>query len=152
MKKFRFKYSILVWILLALVLLICCAGLYLNILNIVEYSWAKDFRLLSYIIICIMTLFVAVFVISVMCYGRYSIKNKHLYTYFGFIFTKTPVEEIVQITHFKKSNKLVIYYTDQKYSVIVISPSEYEQFILALRDQNKKIIYNTQIDGEQTPN
>ena len=98
-----------------------------------------------------MTGFVIVFVLSVFIYGRYTIKKHALYTYFGFIYTKTDIKDIVQITHFKKSDKLVVYFADQKYSVIVISPTEYELFILELRKENPKIIYTSEIDGEQMP-
>lgn len=151
MKKFRFRYSPLVWVLLTVVLIICILGIYLNILNIIEYSFAKGYRLISYILISIMTAFIAIYVLSVMIYGRYTIKKHALYTNFGFIYTKTDLDEIVQITHFKKSDKLVVYLSDQKYSVIVISPAEYERFILELRKENPRIIYNAKIDGEQTP-
>ena len=151
MKKFRFRYSPLVWVLLSVVLIICVIGLSLNILNIIEYSFAKGYKLFSYIALCVMTGFVIVFVLSVFIYGRYVIKKHALYTYFGFIYTKTDIKDIVQITHFKKSDKLVLYFSDQKYSVIVISPTEYERFILELRKENPQIIYTSEIDGEQMP-
>ena len=151
MRKFRFRYLPVVWVLLSVVLILCAIGLYLNILNIIEYSFAKGYDFISAICISVINAFIAVFVLGVMFYGKYTIKKEMLYTNFGFIYTKTDIKDIVQITHFKKSDKLVVYFVDQKYSVIVISPADYEQFILELRKKNPQIIFNSQIDGEQTP-
>lgn len=151
MKKFKFKYSPIVWVLLSVVLIFCILGLTLNILNIINYSAVKNFELISHVCLIVLTAFITVFVFGVIFYGRYVIKKQALYTYFGFVYVKTAIKDIVQITHFKKSNKLVVYFSDQKYSVIVISPNEYEQFILELRKENPQIIYTSEIDGEQMP-
>ncbi len=152
MNKFRFKYSPIVWVLLAVILAVCSVSIYLNVISVVEYSWANGFKIVGYISLLAISVFIIVFVISIAIYGNYTIKNGYLYTYFGFIHTKTDLNEIVQITHFKKSDKLVIYFKEQKFSVIVIAKSEYDSFVLALRGENKTIIYSTQIDGEDTPN
>lgn len=151
MKTFRFKYSPLVWTLLVLVLLLSLGGLAWNIFNIVEYSWADVFKIASFAIILAATAFLTAFAISVMLFGRYVIGNGKLRTRFGFISTATNVSDVVQITHFKKSDKLVVYFSDQKYSVIIIDRSEYDDFVLALRQLNPSIIYDSRIDGEDTP-
>ena len=105
MKTFRFKYSPLVWTLLVLVLLLSLGGLAWNIFNIVEYSWADVFKIASFAIILAATAFLTAFAISVMLFGRYVIGNGKLRTRFGFISTATNVSDVVQITHFKKSDK-----------------------------------------------
>lgn len=151
MKKFTFKYSIAVWVLLALVLALSIVGIVWNVFNVIEYAWAGALKITVYALIVAITTFLAVFVVSIMVYGRYEIKNGALYTCFGFVKSKELIDDIVQITHFKKSDKLVVYFSDDKYTVIVISPREYERFVLALRECNQKIIYSTQIDGEDTP-
>ena len=82
---------------------------------------------------------------------KYVIKDGKLYTCFGFIRTKIEVEKITAVIHFKKSDKLVIYFNQNKYAVVVISPSEYDNFISALREVNPKIAFDNRIDGEDTP-
>ena len=54
--------------------------------------------------------------------------------------------------HFKKSDKLVIYFKDDSFTVIVISPEDYSDFVVALREVNPQIYYGVKIDGEDTPN
>jgi hypothetical protein len=86
-----------------------------------------------------------------MIYGNYAIKGKNIVCNLGFLKTTFNIEEVTQITHFKKSDKLVLYFINGNYTVIVISPEEYERFILAVREVNSKILYSTAIDGEDTP-
>ena len=61
------------------------------------------------------------------------------------------INDVVQITHFKKSDKLVLYFKDAKYTVVIISPEKYEDFIFALREENRQIIYDSRTDGEDEP-
>ena len=148
MKKFRFQYSPIVWILVSIIFVMCLLGFIWNIFNLTEYNPLNTFRLVSYILLAVITFGLTIFSISLLVYGRYVIKNGQLYTYFGFVRSKINIEDIFCITHFKKSDKLVIYLKEQSYSVIVISKDNYNNFVLALREQNKEILYDTKIDGE----
>ena len=125
MKNFKFKYSLTVWILLGVVLALSLVGLAWNVFNLTEYLWAGAFKITVYALIIALTALLATFTISMMVYGKYVIKNGYIITRFGLVFSKELIENVVQITHFKKSNKLVVYFKDDKYTVIVINESEY---------------------------
>ncbi len=148
MKKFRFKYSPIVWVLICLVILLCAGGFAWNVFNLAKGNLSNTFNVISYSFLCIITFGLIVFAISLLVYGKYVIKNGKLYTYFGFIRFKIDISDIICITLFKKSNKLVIYLKEQYYSVIVISPDDYNDFALSLREQNREIYYDMKIDGE----
>lgn len=152
MKRFRFNYPLSVWLLLSLILVLTGAGLGLNIFNLIEYSKLGIFKTVLYTIIVMLNLALVVLDVSVMVYGCYVINDGILYSYFGLIRTKTEIKDVVQITHFKKSDKLVVYFKDAKFSVIIISPEKYENFILAVREINPAVLYESKIDGEDTPN
>jgi hypothetical protein len=79
------------------------------------------------------------------------IKNGKLYSYFGLIRSKIDLADIICLTHFKKSDKLVAYFKDGTYTVIVIASQEYGEFVRSVREQNPSILYNAKIDGEDTP-
>lgn len=151
MKSFRFKYTPTVLTLLVLVLLISVVGVCWNVFNLIEYSWAGTIKIVTYTLLVITTGALCVLVASLIIYGKYVIKNGFLYTCFGIFSNKTDIKEIVQITHFKKSDKLVVYFIDKKYTVIIISPDRYEDFVLAVRKVNPSVIYDAKIDGEDTP-
>ena len=151
MKKYKFCYSLTVWLLLALVAALSLIGLVWNIFNLAVTLKTGGFKTFSYSIIIALTAFLLVFALSVALYGKYVIKNGFVYSYFGFVRSKFEINEVTEITHFKKSDKLVVYFKDNSYTVIVISPEFYNDFVLSLREQNKAIIYSAKIDGEDTP-
>ena len=149
MKSFRFKYSQLVWALLLLVFIILLAGVCWNIYTLIANWGVSTTKTVTNFITLALTLFLLVFVISIVAFSKYTIKNGNVIVNFGFIKTKTPINEIVQFTHFKKSDKLVVYFKDAKYSVIVISKDNYQDFVLAVREHNHNIIYDNRIEGEE---
>lgn len=152
MKKFKFKFSTFVWVLLSVVLTVCLAGLALNVYNLTEYTFNHAFKFVSFALYTAITLFLTALVLSVMLFSNYVLKNDCLYVRFGFFRSKTKASDIVGITHFKKSDKLVVYFKHQAFSVIVISRDKYDEFVLSLRELNKSITFNNQIDGEDVAN
>ena len=143
MQKFRFKYTPTVWVLLFLVLALSFGGLLWNIFNLTQYLFAGAFKIVVYSLIILLTSLLTAFVISIMVMGRYVIKNGYLYTQFGFVFEKCKIEDVSDIVHHKKSDKLVVYFTDKKFTFIVVSPLEYERFIKAMRSENTKITFSS---------
>jgi hypothetical protein len=144
MKQFRFKYSPLVLVLIGLVLVISLLGLGFNIFNIIVTK-EQGFKLISYYIIVVLTAFILILAISIAIYGKYKIKNGYLYSYFGFILSKIKVEDIAEIVHFKDSDKLVLYTKDNAYTIIVIDPKYYNDFVLSIREENSKIKFDIKI-------
>lgn len=151
MKKFRFEYSKLVWILLSLVLVLVAIGITWNIFNLIEYSFAGAFKIVSYSLIVALLTLLLVIVISVMLCSKYVVKDGFVHSYIGIFKNKTDVKDISCFVLFKKSNKLVVYYKDNKYSVVLLSPNDYDDFVLAVREFNHEIAFRTEIDGEETP-
>ena len=151
MKKYRFKYNAITWVLLTVVLALGTGGLIWNIFNLEEYVWAGTFKIIAYSMIILVNILLIVFDLSVMLFGYYKIEGMSVICRFGIIKTVYDVNDVVEITHFKKSDKLVMYFKDATYTVIVIAKSEYEDFILSLRKINREIIYDTRIEGEDNP-
>ena len=151
MKKFTFKYPTIAWVLLAIVLALAVSGIVWNLFNIVQYWGDNTVKLTGYFIIIALALALIIFATSIMLYGNYTIKGGKLYCNLGFVRTAVDLEDVIAITHFKKSDKLVVYFNDEKYMVIVTSPENDDAFVLAMREVNPKIYFNTAIDGEDTP-
>ncbi len=152
MKSFRYKFNGLTWILLSVVLAISLVGAGFNIYNLV-FALKGEIFVQKVIISCFVlavNLFLIAFVISVMLFSKYAVKQDCVLLYFGIIRSKTKLNEILQFTHFKKSNKLVAYFNNQQYSVIVISPNKYDEFVNAVRENNPSVYYDSQSEEEQT--
>lgn len=152
MKKFKFKFSGFVFFLLSVVLIVCFVSLALNVYNLIHYIKTPLFKVLPYILYIVITLFLIAVVLGIMLFSSYSLKKGNLYVRFGFFVSKTKVSDVIGITHFKKSDKLVIYFKDQTFSVVVIAKEKYDDFVLSLRELNKSIFFSSQIDGEDLAN
>ena len=149
MKRFLFKYTSLVWALLGVVVAISIAGVVYSVINFINGIGGDGVKIASSVIIALVNLFLLAFSISVLVYGRYVIKNGTLYTYFGFIRTKSPISSISKLSHYKSSDKLVAYFSDAKYTVIVISPKDYPTFIGAIKQENPSVYYEIVSSSEE---
>lgn len=139
MKKFKFFYSPLVKILIILVCVIAAAGLIMNVLTVINYAKSNVLSAVLYGVLTVLTALLLAEAIAIAFYGLYKIKNGYLYSYFGLIRSKTDVKEIAAVQVFKTTEKLVVYFKDEKYSVIIISPKFYDEFIATLLKANPDI-------------
>ena len=151
MKTFKFKYTLTIWILLGVVLALSVAGIAWNIFTIVQFAGLNLTKTVSSIIMCVLCAFLGFLATSIMISGKYVVKNDAIISYMGIIKTVFPIKDVTEITHFKKSDKLVLYYKPDKYVVIVIDPLCYDDFVKTVRQINPMIIFDSQIDGEELP-
>ena len=152
MKTFKFKYSITVWILLSLVLCLSIGGLAWNVWGAIEYLGLDTTKMISSFLTSALCLLLAVVCASVMLFGKYVVGQGAFVCCFGLIKSKYDIKDITAIILFKKSNRLVMYFGQKKYSVVLIDDSCYQDFVLAVREQNKEVVYDVKIEGEDTPN
>ena len=150
MKKFKFNYSTPLFILLFFAVLLTLAGIVFNVNNIIEYRKFSLVKTIIYSITLAVNLGLFILIVSIVFNGCYKIKNNVLYACFGLIRTKMPIDSIISITLYKKTQKLVVFFSSAEFSVIIISPKFYDQFIATLKEINPTIIYEqNSIDGEQ---
>ena len=72
----------------------------------------------------------------------YKITDQELILRFGIIPTKYKISEIESVHLFTKTNKLVVYFKGEKYTVIVVKPEWHNEFIKDLISRNEKIRYD----------
>ena len=141
MKKFIFRYSPLVWVLLIVVTLVFAAAVAANVYTAITLPAENVTRKAFAVLIATLSFALLAITVSVTVYGRYVIKGKYLYCRFGFFYVKTDINSIFQLTEFKAQKKLVAYFAEEKYSVIVIAEKDYRNFYKALKVVNPQIIY-----------
>ena len=140
MKKFRFFFSFPVWALIILSLLCALGGIGINIYNIVTAVEGTNlFKFISFLVLCVL---LAVFLLSVIIYSNYKIKGDKLYLYFGFIKTTYPLKDALNLTHFEDKNMLVLFFTEEEYTRIVINKQKFNLFAEEITKANDKISYN----------
>ena len=146
MKTFKFKMKSQVKVLTAVALALSFAGFLWNVFNLVEATKTASYMVVSYAIICVLTLALSVFILSILLNCKYRITKDLITCSFGFYTGKIKVKDVTAITHFKKSDTLVIYFLKDKYSVVVIEPKCYGEFTAELLKLNNKIDYQTSLD------
>ena len=140
MKKFRYNFTPTVLILIVLVILLAGAGLGWNIFNLIEYSSVSVYKTVIYAITILLTAFLIVLAVAFLVFSGYVISEEKICLYFGFIKFSTPIKDIVGAKVFIKSKKLVVYLKDGKFSVIVISPEKFDEFLKDLHGKNPSVI------------
>ena len=79
---------------------------------------------------------------SILIRSVYKVSDKELILWFGFIKSVYKIEDMESIHLFTKSNKLVIYFKDERYTVIVVKPDWYNEFTKDICSRNNKIRYD----------
>ena len=155
MKSFKFKFLTITLILLALVACLSVAGVVFNVLgiiNLLKVAIIKPINVIGKILMLLLSVFLLILCVSIIFGSKYQVKKDKVLLYLGLFKSKYNIDEIVEFVHFKKSNKLVMYFKNAEYTVISVSPVFYEQFILSVRENKREIYYATKTDGEDTPN
>jgi len=144
MKKFNYKFTKLLFILLLIGLLIAVLCLGLNVKRIIEIVKANDLiakNIMSAGLAALVGLIGIIVIVPVFFSSRYEITNTDLITRRGIIVTKIKINTITRITFFRATKKLVLYYNQSDYVVIVIDEKDYNDFVDAIKEQNKKVFY-----------
>ena len=148
MNKFKFLFSNLVKALLVLAILITLVGAGWNIYNLVSAKDLNAFNGIGFVLIVLINLFIFVTCLLILIKSEYQLKNDALYTTFGYLKNKLPLEQITEIIHFIKADKLVLYFDADKYTVIVIKKERYADFVSTLTKLRPEITYT--VRGEET--
>ncbi len=151
MNKYKFKFPTVVWILIAAVIAICTAGLIWNIFNLVDYlnnQLAENYKIAIYLCLCALTIALIVFVIAMAIDSSYYLKNGYLYCRFGLVYSKYEAQSIVKAVRFLKSNSLACYFTDDKYTVIVIDEKDIVDFVADLKNAHPQLCYECENELE----
>ena len=150
--KFKYKFTKIFYVLFVVGILLAIWCIYANLkrfILLLKVSDASSTNYVASIISFVIGILAFVFIIPAMISSKYEIKNKQLITKWGLITNKVATKNITNITLFKITEKLVIYYDDDTYSNICIDKSEYDDFVKTLRDSNPKIFYSFDSDENE---
>ena len=154
MEKFRinFKYATLIYILIGVGVLVGALSLYFNVKNLIDaYNGGlltiDSFNFVSKILFALLSLLLIVYGISLIFACNYKVNEKIIVFRIGLLRSKYELSKIIRITHFKKTDSLVIYFSDQTYTVIIISPNDFERFIKTVREIKNDVIFENEIEN-----
>lgn len=142
--KFNYKFTKAFYIVFVAGILLAGLCIFTNVRRFILLLSASDATATNYIaslISVIVGILAFIFIIPAMISSKYIVKNSQLITKWGLITNKIDIKSIRQITLFRITKKLVVYYDDDTYSNICIEENEFDDFVKALQEVNSKIFY-----------
>lgn len=143
MKKYRFNFSVLVYILSIVVLFLACAGVFFNV-KTYFFPLNNNFEKVTAVIFTLLCFLLIAFIISLTLFSAYVFKNNKLYVRFGIIKINLGIKNVQLVKEYKTLKKLVLVFSDAKYTVIVIKPEKFESFIKDLKVLTPNALYETE--------
>lgn len=148
MKTFKYKFTTATLVFIYLGLALSIAGIALNTFNIFnERVWLyanNSFDIIRYVLVYFVSVALAVILISLLISSYYSIDEKHFKTSFGIIKSSYDVKTIKLVNLDRASNKLSVYFEEDKYLVVVVKKEWHNEFIDTLLKFNPEIEFSIQ--------
>ena len=141
MKNYKFKLSKTAVILSVLAILLSLGGCGWTIYRIIALGFPTFTVGLQHIVMLIVCALLLLVFISLLIKSFYRITEKEIILRFGIIKSVYKIEDIISVHLFSKTNKLVVYFKNETYTVIVVKPEWYNEFIKTLTSANKEIRY-----------
>lgn len=113
------------------------------------YSELSVQLVLQYAVVLLVAVLALVIFISVLAHSVYKITDKQIVLRFGIIKSVYTIADIVKIHRFTKTNKLVLYFKDQRFTVVVVKPEWYGDFVQDILARGKHIEYETSEEEEE---
>ncbi|MBQ7407788.1 MAG: hypothetical protein IJW13_00725 [Clostridia bacterium] len=154
MKKFSYKFTNTIKILFVIGLIVALLCIVVNakrFYELLHFEEAIPYNFISAALPILIGVLAFVFIIPAITSSCYIIDGDTLISKWGLVKSKTSAFDIERVTHFRKTDKLVVSLKDQTYFVICIKSEEYDSFVDCLKQANKKIFFalNTENDGEK---
>lgn len=146
-KIYPYRFSAVIFTLFIVGLLLCAVGIGLSVWRFRSFLAEEEktvYGWLQYIILFLMSFLFILLVLSMLVRSRYEITDKYLIMQFGIIRSKYEIKKIYSVHLFRGSNKLAVYFDDyhSDYTVIVVNPAWYEDFVRALIDKKPSIAFS----------
>ena len=148
MKTYRFKLSIAATVGCIAGILLGLAGIGVTAYRIWKYGFSSAQLIIQHVVVLLVSaLAIAVFA-AILIRSVYKLTDKTLVLWFGFIKSEYKIADIEAVHLFTKTNKLVLYFKDEKYTVIVVKPEWYRELTQEIIARNKNIRYDVSTDDK----
>ena len=148
MKTYRFKLSKLAAAGCAAGILLGIGGIAFTIYRIYKYGFADAQLIIQHAVVLIVGALAIALFASILIRSVYKITDTEIVLWFGFIKSAYRIADIESVHLFTKTNKLVLYFKDEKYTVIVVKPEWYRELTQEIIARNKNIRYDVSTDDK----
>ena len=142
MKSYKFRFSKLVLVLIGLAIAAALAAVAYTVYRIYLYGFSSPLLVIQHVAVLIVAALAIVIFVSLLIRSVYKITDTQIILWFGIVKQTFKIADIESVHLFTKTNKLVIYFKDDKYTVIVVKPEWYNEFTKEILARNDKIRYD----------
>ena len=142
MKTYKFKFSVPVILLAVAAILLAVGAAAFAVYRICRYGFATPMLAIQHVLLLLFAALALAVILALLIRSVYKITDTHVVLWFGFIKTSYKIENIESVHLFTKTNKLVLYFKDDRYTVIVVKPEWNNEFIKEILARGKDIRYD----------
>ncbi len=151
MKTYKFKLSKAAVILTIAGILLGLGAIGFTVWRIYRTGFSEPLYIIQHVVLLLVGTIAIVIFASILIRSVYKITDKEIVLWFGIIKSTFKISDIESLHLFTKTNKLVIYFKDEKYTVVVVKPDWYNEFCKEILARNEKIRYDVSVSDSDEP-
>ena len=142
MKTFKIQFEKKYIVLAYVALVLCIAMFVFHLIRLINGEQIKDYYdMITYFLIFALTVFTPILLLSVIYNSSYIVENGKLITKYGFIKSSYEISKITSVIYNAEKKQCALYFGEE-FMNFAVNKSWKDEFISALQESNKKIIYN----------
>ena len=142
MKKYKFSYSLPVLLLLYAGMAIAAASIVLNILRIVNNSAPTTYNYISLIVVGLVCVGYMVLAVSMLVNSYYAVDGKYFILRWGILKNQLEIKSMTRVLLDSDKHQLTIFYNEDNYFIVKSATIPFPDLVAALREVNKKIVFD----------
>lgn len=145
MRTFRFRFSKLIILLQIAAMVLAAAAIAYTVYRMITLGFGDASLIIQYVLLLLFGVGAIVIFSAMLIRSVYIVGKNEIVLRFGLIKSVYKIKEIESIRLFSKTNKLVLYFKNEKYTVISVKPEWYNDFIREVLSHNLNIRYDVSI-------
>ena len=145
MRTFRFRFSKLIILLQIAAMVLAAAAIAYTVYRMITLGFGDASLIIQYVLLLLFGVGAIVIFSAMLIRSVYIVGKNEIILRFGLIKSVYKIKEIESIRLFSKTNKLVLYFKNEKYTVIPVKPEWYNDFIREVLSHNLNIRYDVSI-------
>lgn len=145
MRTFRFKFSKTIILLQIAAMILAAAAIVYTAYRMATVGFGSASLIIQYVVLLLFGVLALVIFSAMLIRSVYVVGKKEIVLRFGLIKTVYKIKDIESIRLFSKTNKLVLYFKNEKYTVISVKPEWFNDFIREVLSHNLNIRYDVSI-------
>lgn len=145
MRTFRFRFSKTIILLQIAAMILAAAAVVYTAYRMATVGFGSASLIIQYVVLLLFGVLALVIFSAMLIRSVYVVGKKEIVLRFGLIKTVYKIKDIESIRLFSKTNKLVLYFKNEKYTVISVKPEWFNDFIREVLSHNLNIRYDVSI-------